>query len=101
MDRWGLDEAGAMKNLQERLYRAPMASVEMLHKVFGAFETDQEMAMIMYAIGPLYTEGQYDQNKGLASAAKTICRAKVHSECLSPAVGGRIKLRWVHRRSVQ
>ena len=37
------DEAGALKQLESRIIRAPMATKEMLFKIFGAFENDKEM----------------------------------------------------------
>jgi hypothetical protein len=57
-----------------------MATKEMLLKIFGAFENDKEMALIMFAVGPLYSDGSYDANKGLAGVMNTVYRARVHSE---------------------
>jgi proline iminopeptidase len=77
------DEAEAMVTLEDRLQRAPMASLDMLRKVFGAFEDDEEMRLVMFALGPLYAEGKYDPDKGVASNRKTIYNAETHSESTS------------------
>lgn len=52
----------------------------MLDKVFGAFQDDTEMRLIMFAIGPLYSEGSYDGNRALEAACTTRYNAKAHSE---------------------
>ena len=74
-----------MTNMKSRMGKAPMASTNMLEKVFGAFENDKEMALAMFALMPLYGEGSYDQSKGLAAAVKTVHRAAVHSESVHRA----------------
>lgn len=60
--------------------KAPLASPEMLDKVFGAFIDDTEMRLIMYALGPLYVEHGYEANRGLEAARVTRYNAKSHSE---------------------
>ncbi|KAK8861755.1 hypothetical protein IAR55_002578 [Kwoniella newhampshirensis] len=76
-------EAEAFEIIQQRLHLAPMASVDMLRKVFGAFKDDQEMSLVMFAIGPLYAEGKYDQDKGLENCRTTIYRAESHNALYS------------------
>lgn len=76
------DEAEAIETIKQRLHLAPLASVEMMSKIFGAFVDDNEMRLVMFAVGPLYSEGVYDPNKGLESARRTIYRAETHSERL-------------------
>jgi hypothetical protein len=51
----------------------------MMFKIFGAFVDDNEMRLVMFAVGPLYSEGVYDPNKGLEAARKTVYRAETHS----------------------
>lgn len=74
-----VDEAEAFITLRERLHKAPLASLEMLAKVFGSFKDDDEMRLVMFAIGPLYSEGVYNANAALESCRKTIYRAESHS----------------------
>ncbi|ORY29318.1 prolyl aminopeptidase [Naematelia encephala] len=76
-------EAEALEILQQRLERAPMASTSMLAKVFGAFKDDDEMRLVMFALGPLYAESTYDPDQGLESARKTIYRAESHNALYS------------------
>ncbi|WWD16322.1 hypothetical protein CI109_100748 [Kwoniella shandongensis] len=76
-------EAEALEIIQQRSHLAPMASVNMQKKVFGAFQDDDEMRLVMFAIGPLYSEGKYDPDKGLESVRSTIYRAESHNELYS------------------
>jgi proline iminopeptidase len=66
--------------LEERLSLAPCASREMLvDGVFGAFENDEEFRLVMFALGPLYSES-YDPNSALKRNLETVFRARTHSE---------------------
>ncbi|WVQ94991.1 hypothetical protein IAU59_002083 [Kwoniella sp. CBS 9459] len=76
-------EAEALVIIKQRLHRAPMASVDMLRKVFSSFKDDAEMALVMFAIGPLYSEGEYNPDKGLESCRSTIYRAESHNALYS------------------
>ncbi|WRT70429.1 uncharacterized protein IL334_007427 [Kwoniella shivajii] len=76
-------EVEAIEVLQQRLHRAPLASVNMLKKVFGAFKDDDEMRLVMFAIGPLYSEGEYDPDKGLEAGRSKRLSAQVHNELYS------------------
>ncbi|KAK4687971.1 proline iminopeptidase, partial [Tremellales sp. Uapishka_1] len=76
-------EAEAMTTIKERLHLAPMASPQMLEKVFSSFKDDEEMRLVMFAIGPLYSEGTYDPDRGLESCRQTIYRAESHNELYS------------------
>ncbi|WVF67397.1 hypothetical protein IAT40_002153 [Kwoniella sp. CBS 6097] len=76
-------EAEALVIIKQRLSRAPMASVEMLKKVFSSFKDDTEMALVMFAIGPLYSEGDYNPDQGLESCRSTIYRADSHNALYS------------------
>ncbi|OCF44563.1 hypothetical protein I317_01636 [Kwoniella heveanensis CBS 569] len=76
-------EAEALAIIKQRLHRAPMASVDMLRKVFSSFKDDAEMALVMFAIGPLYSEGKYDPDKELESCRNTIYRADSHNALYS------------------
>lgn len=51
----------------------------MLHKVFSAFEDDEEFRLIIFAINPLYTES-YNADGGLKKIRDTVFRAETHSE---------------------
>lgn len=51
----------------------------MIHKVFSAFEDDEEFRLIMFALKPLYVE-KYDADGGLKSTRNTVFRAETHSE---------------------
>ncbi|ODV82617.1 hypothetical protein CANARDRAFT_184654, partial [[Candida] arabinofermentans NRRL YB-2248] len=62
--------------------KASNASVEMVHKVFSSFESDEEMKLIMFALAPLYVE-VYDQNKGLAGVLNTKYNSKSHNDLYS------------------
>lgn len=53
-----------MDTFQARLHRAPNASIEMIQTVFSAFEDDDEFKLIMFALGPLYSES-YNANNAL------------------------------------
>lgn len=67
-----------MDTFRARLHRAPNASIEMIQKVFSAFEDDEEFRLIMFALGPLYSES-YNANSALKSSRNTIFRAETHS----------------------
>jgi len=47
--------------------------------VFGAFENDEEFRLVMFALGPLYSES-YDSNSALKRNLETVFRARTHSE---------------------
>lgn len=58
---------------------APCASKEMLvDGVFKAFKNDEEFRLVMFALGPLYSES-YDANKALEKNLETVFRARTHS----------------------
>ncbi|WVW85963.1 hypothetical protein I302_108001 [Kwoniella bestiolae CBS 10118] len=76
-------ETEAIEVLQKRLDRAPLASVNMLRKVFGAFKGDDEMRLVMFAIGPLYSEAEYDADIGLEGSRTRRLSAKVHNDLYS------------------
>ncbi|KAI9739553.1 MAG: hypothetical protein M1834_006269 [Cirrosporium novae-zelandiae] len=79
----GQDEAEALKTLEMRLPRAPCASKDMLvDGVFGAFEDDCEFQLVMFALGPLYTES-YDANASLKRNRETVFHAKTHNDLYS------------------
>lgn len=70
-----------MKRLTERLSKAPLASKEMLvDGVFDKFECDEHFRLVMFALGPLYSEATYDPNASLEGNLKTKFRAEVHSK---------------------
>ncbi|GME35850.1 putative proline iminopeptidase [Neofusicoccum parvum] len=75
-------EEEAIRTLEARLHRAPSASVEMLHKVFSAFEDDEEFRLIIFAINPLYTES-YNADGGLKKIRDTVFRAETHNALYS------------------
>lgn len=51
----------------------------MVHKVFSAFEDDEEFRLIIFALNPLYVE-TYDANAGLKKIRDTVFRAETHSK---------------------
>lgn len=72
-------EDHALRVLEERLPKAPCASKEMLVEgVFGSFRTDEEFRLVMFALGPLYSES-YEPNKALSKTLETVYRSKTHS----------------------
>ena len=76
-------EEGALKNFEARVSRAPMATPEMLHKVFTpTMESDEEFRLIMFALSPMYAEdpGEIDYNALLMRRSRTVFRAKVHND---------------------
>ncbi|PMD41926.1 alpha/beta-hydrolase [Hyaloscypha variabilis F] len=76
-------EEGAIRVLEERLSLAPCASREMLvDGVFGAFENDEEFRLVMFALGPLYSES-YDSNSALKRNLETVFRARTHNDLYS------------------
>ncbi|KAL1618235.1 hypothetical protein SLS56_010668 [Neofusicoccum ribis] len=75
-------EEEAIRTLEARLHRAPSASIEMLHKVFSAFEDDEEFRLIIFAINPLYTES-YNADGGLKKIRDTVFRAETHNALYS------------------
>jgi len=77
------DEEQALRILEERLSRAPCASKEMLVAgVFGSFKNDEEFRLVMFALGPLYSES-YNANSALAKTLETVYRAKTHSRLVN------------------
>jgi proline iminopeptidase len=77
------DEEEAIGILEQRLHRAPGLSVEMLkHKIFGAFESDLEFRLVMWAAAPLYSES-FNANSALQGAIGTVYNAESHSESSS------------------
>lgn len=80
------DEAEALSTFEARLHKAPNASIGMIHKVFSAFEDDEEFRLIIFAINPLYVE-TYDANAGLEKVRDTVFRAETHSEYPSKTAG--------------
>ncbi|WWD19974.1 hypothetical protein CI109_104447 [Kwoniella shandongensis] len=77
-------EEQALATLRERApSRAPMASENMLKKVFGAFKDDNEFRLIIYSILPLYTEGEWDRDAVLESARNIIFNAESHNSLYS------------------
>ncbi|KAJ6602541.1 prolyl aminopeptidase [Mycena vulgaris] len=77
-------EEEALATFAARLHRAPNASIEMVHKVFSAFEDDVEFQLIMFALGPLYVE-TYDANAALKRNRGVIYRAETHNALYSEA----------------
>ncbi|KAF8862477.1 alpha/beta-hydrolase [Acephala macrosclerotiorum] len=76
-------EEQAIRVLEERLPLAPCASKEMLiDGVFGSFEGDEEFRLVMFALGPLYSES-YEPNSALKKCLETVYRAKVHNDLYS------------------
>ncbi|OCF74158.1 hypothetical protein I204_04528 [Kwoniella mangroviensis CBS 8886] len=76
-------ETEAMEVLEQRLSRAPLASLNFLKKVFSSFVDDDEMRLVMFAIGPLYSEAEYDADIGLERARSMRLSAKVHNDLYS------------------
>ncbi|WWC64380.1 uncharacterized protein I303_106990 [Kwoniella dejecticola CBS 10117] len=76
-------EEEAFRVLGQRLSKAPLASINMLKKVFGSFTDDDEMRLVMFAIGPLYSEAHYDADKGLEASRSRRLSAKVHNDLYS------------------
>ncbi|KAH8596799.1 Alpha/Beta hydrolase protein [Bisporella sp. PMI_857] len=76
-------EDSALKVLLSRLDRAPLVSPEMLvDGVFGAFKSDEEFRLVIFAMGPLYSE-TYDPYSALQRNLQIIFRAKVHNDLYS------------------
>lgn len=79
------DEDAAVQVLLGRLSRAPLVSREMLvDGVFGSFKNDEEFRLVMFAMGPLYSE-KYDANSALQRNLEIVFRAKVHSSSCRPS----------------
>jgi hypothetical protein len=58
--------------LEERLPLAPCASKKMLvDGVFGIFKNDEEFRLVMFVLGPLYSE-TYEPNSALAKNLETV-----------------------------
>ncbi|WWC71820.1 uncharacterized protein I206_105779 [Kwoniella pini CBS 10737] len=76
-------EEEAFQVLEQRLNKAPLASINMLKKVFSNFKDDDEMRLIMFAIGPLYSEIEYNPDKGLEVSRLRKLSAKVHNDLYS------------------
>jgi len=56
-----------------------MASEQMLRKVFSSFQDDNEFRLTMFAIWPLYSEGQVDPDETLEAVRGIIFNAESHS----------------------
>ncbi|WVQ73622.1 hypothetical protein IAR50_003202 [Cryptococcus sp. DSM 104548] len=77
-------EEEALENIRKRAAtKAPMASENYLKKIFGTITDDNEFRIIMFAIGPLYLDGEYDADKALESARTTIYNAQSHNSLYS------------------
>ncbi|KAG7696692.1 hypothetical protein KL933_004773 [Ogataea haglerorum] len=72
-------ESEAFEVLRSRLPQYPCVSIDMLRKVFGRFESDLEMQLVMFALGPLYSE-TYNPNVGLTTCLNTVYRAQSHND---------------------
>ncbi|KAJ7119441.1 prolyl aminopeptidase [Mycena epipterygia] len=77
-------EEEALATFRARLHRAPNASIEMVEKVFSAFDDDVEFRLIMFALGPLYVE-KYDANAALTRTRGVVYRAETHNALYSEA----------------
>ncbi|OJD28828.1 prolyl aminopeptidase [Diplodia corticola] len=75
-------EEEALSTFAARLHKAPNASIEMVHKVFSAFEDDDEFRLIIFALNPLYVE-TYDADAGLKKIRDTVFRAETHNALYS------------------
>ncbi|KAH6672304.1 Alpha/Beta hydrolase protein [Halenospora varia] len=76
-------EEHALRILEERLPLAPCASKEMLvGGVFGDFKSDEEFRLVMFALGPLYSES-YEPNAALKKCLETVYRSKTHNDLYS------------------
>lgn len=74
------DEEEAISVLEQRLHKAPCLSVEMLRdKIFGAFASDLEFRLVMWAAAPLYSES-FNANSALQGSIGTVYNAESHSE---------------------
>jgi proline iminopeptidase len=76
-------EAGAVENLDARAAQAPMATKEMLTKLFTpTIASDEEFRLIMFALAPMYQEdpSQLDLNALLATTSRRKYRADVHND---------------------
>ncbi|KAH3661509.1 hypothetical protein OGAPHI_006356 [Ogataea philodendri] len=71
-------EEDAFKVLEQKIPFYPGISLNMLRKVFGRFESDLEMQLVMFALAPLYSES-YNSDEGLAGCLKTKYRAESHN----------------------
>ncbi|KAL7420941.1 hypothetical protein Q5752_004895 [Cryptotrichosporon argae] len=76
-------EAEAFTILESRLPRVPLASLGMLRKVFGSFTDDTEFRLVMFALGPLYSEGAYDPDRGLEGVRRGVYNAETHNALYS------------------
>ncbi|WVW79476.1 hypothetical protein I302_101445 [Kwoniella bestiolae CBS 10118] len=77
-------EEEALQNLISRApSKAPMATSEMLSKVFGAFTDDNEMRLIFFAIAPLWVDSGYNPNEGLEVARRTVYNSESHNQLYS------------------
>jgi hypothetical protein len=76
-----VDEKGALENIKRRANdKAPMASERMLKKVFGSFVDDNEFRLTIFAIWPLYSEGQHDRDRTLETIRSIVFNAESHSK---------------------
>jgi hypothetical protein len=57
-----------------------MASERMLKKVFGSFVDDNEFRLTIFAIWPLYSEGQHDRDRTLETIRSIVFNAESHSK---------------------
>jgi proline iminopeptidase len=76
-------EEGALKNFEARVSKAPMATPEMLHKLFTPnIESDEEFRLIMFALTPMYVDDPsvIDYNAVLTRLSRRIYRANVHND---------------------
>jgi len=78
------NELGAFDNFRKRAAeKAPMATEEMLHKVFSpTIIDDEEFRLIMYSMYPMYVadDKPIDHNAILEQARRGIFHAKVHND---------------------
>ncbi|CAG8950621.1 hypothetical protein HYFRA_00002830 [Hymenoscyphus fraxineus] len=76
-------EEHVIRTLEERLALAPCASREMLvDGVFGSFKNDEEFRLVMFALGPLYSES-YKPDAALKKCLQTVYRSKTHNDLYS------------------
>lgn len=56
--------------------------------VFGEFKSDDEFRLVMFAMGPLYSEATYNPFAALQRNLQIKFRAKVHSELVLKTAPG-------------
>ncbi len=83
-------EEAAIANFEaRRAAKAPMATREMLDKLFSpGIVDDEEFRLIMFALAPMYLpDGEApDYNRILANSRRVAYRAKVHNDLYRPEV---------------